>query len=284
MRFIFILSFFLSSLSVAAQTKGSDEILIFNRSGEQVDFSQLIEATTGKTHIFFGEMHGNKTAHLSELKLYQALHQLHGERLILGMEMFEMDVQPILDEYFADLINQRSFETEARIWNNYVEDYKPLVEYAKENDLRVIATNVPRRYANSVYHQGPEILHKMSRQAKKNFPKLPLKVITDSESYQAMAEMLPGHSADNFIASQALKDATMAWNIDRHMRKNDVIFHIHGAYHSINGEGIVLYLKKVPKENLLLITTIAHKEGEPLTAEMLSTADYTIVDFSPVEN
>src|SRR5690606_41181031 len=53
---------------------------------------------------------------------YQALHKTHGNNLILGMEMFEMDVQPILDEYFSDLINQRSFESESRIWNNYTED------------------------------------------------------------------------------------------------------------------------------------------------------------------
>lgn len=273
---LLVLSLVLLNLTLFGQSTNADDIMVYNRAGEKVNFNQVLDVAKDKKYVFFGELHGNKTAHQAELAIYQALHKTHGNNLILGMEMFEMDVQPILDEYFSDLINQRSFETESRIWNNYTEDYKPLVEYAKTNDLRVLATNVPRRYANSVYHQGPDVLSKMSKQAKKNFPKLPLKVV-QSESYKAMAEMIPGHNADNFIASQALKDATMAWNIDRNLRKNDVIFHIHGAYHSINGEGIVLYLKNQNKDQILLITTIQQVEDQPLDTAVFSNADFTIV-------
>lgn len=254
-----------------------DSILVFDRSGQQVSFHTVLEATQDKKYVFFGELHGVELSHEAELLLLKHLQKAHGDRLILGMEMFEMDVQNIMDEYLTGLINQRSFETESRVWNNYAKDYKPLVEFAREKGLRVLASNVPRRYANSVYHQGVGVLSKMSRPAKRNFPKLPLKVNYDLPSYRAMSAMLPDHSAENFIASQALKDATMAMNIDRYMTRNNVMYHIHGAYHSANWEGIIPYLRKVREGELLLITTVMQPENGELDGSQFSNADYTLV-------
>lgn len=258
-----------------------DSILVFDRSGKQVSFRTVLEATQDKKYVFFGELHGVELSHEAELLLLKQMHSASGDRLILGMEMFEMDVQNIMDEYLTGLINQRSFETESRIWNNYTKDYKPLVEYARENGLQVVASNVPRRYANSVYHQGVDVLSKMSRSAKRNFPKLPLKINYDLPSYRAMAAMLPDHSADNFIASQALKDATMAMNIDRYMTRNTVMFHVHGAYHSANWEGIIPYLRKVRDGELLLITTVMQPEIGEVDPALFANADYTLV--SPIQ-
>lgn len=266
----------LLTIGLFAQTS-VDSIVVYDRNGQQVSFDNMLAATAGKKYIMFGELHGNPLAHQSELLLLQYLHQQHGPRLILGMEMFEADVQHIVNEYFSGLINQRSFETEARIWGNYAKDYKPLVEYARENQLRLVASNVPRRYANSVYHQGVQVLNSMSKKAKKDFAKLPLKVDYDLPSYKSMASMLPDHSAQNFIASQALKDATMAQNISKNVKKNDVLLHVHGAYHSTNGEGIVPYIKGLRPEQLLLITTIQQEEGKTINPEEFAKADFTIV-------
>lgn len=272
--FLYTITLLFCSNSLLA--KSGDTILVYNRAGEQVSFQEVLDAAAEKKYVMFGELHGNPLAHRAELLLLQHLQAHHGERLILGMEMFEMDVQPIVDEYFSGLINKRSFETEARIWSNY-SDYEPLVEFARENNLRLIASNVPRRYANSVYHQGVEVLNKLSRQAKRFFPRLPLKVDYDLPSYRSMASMLPDHATENFIASQALKDATMAMNINRHVKRNDVILHVHGAFHSTNGEGIIPYLKGVKPGQLILITTVmADPNGQVDPAEF-AKAEYTLV-------
>lgn len=266
----------LMAFGLFAQTS-VDSIVVYDRNGQQVGFDEMLAGTAGKKYIMFGELHGNPLAHQSELLILQYLHQRHGAHLILGMEMFEADVQPIVDEYFSGLINQRSFETEARVWGNYAKDYKPLVEYARENKLRLVASNVPRRYANSVYHQGVQVLNNMPKKAKGHFAKLPLKIDWELESYKAMASMLPDHSAENFIASQALKDATMGQNINKNVKKNDVLLHVHGAYHSTNGEGIVPYIKGLRNEQLLLITTIQQEEGKTIDPAVFAKADFTIV-------
>jgi uncharacterized iron-regulated protein len=63
--------------------------------------------------------------------------------LTLGMEMFEADVQPVLDEFLAGLLREQEFCTDARCWSNYAHDYAPMVNFAKANGLRVIASNAP---------------------------------------------------------------------------------------------------------------------------------------------
>jgi uncharacterized iron-regulated protein len=71
-----------------------------------------------------------------------------------SLEMFERDVQIVLDEYVKDLITEKKFLDDSRPWNNYKTDYRPLVEYAKQNKLPVIAANAPRRYINMVSRGG----------------------------------------------------------------------------------------------------------------------------------
>lgn len=273
---ILLMSLMLVCVKLIAQTP-VDSIEVYDKSGNRITFDELLAVTENKKFVLYGELHGNPLAHQVELLLLKHLHQQHGKNLLLGMEMFETDVQHIVDEYFAGTINQRSFETEARVWNNYAKDYKPLVEYARENGLKLVASNVPRRYANTVYHQGLEGLNGVHKKQKKFMVKLPFKIDYELPSYIAMAEMLPDHSARNFIASQALKDATMAERISKYTGKNKVMFHVHGAYHSVNGEGIVPYIKGLKAEQLLLITTIQRTEGQELSLSDFQQADFTVV-------
>lgn len=66
------------------------------------------------------------------------------------MEMFEADTQLKVDEYMAGLISEERFLAETYLWDNYKTDYAPVVKCAKERGIRLIATNVPRRYARAV--------------------------------------------------------------------------------------------------------------------------------------
>jgi uncharacterized iron-regulated protein len=45
-------------------------------------------------------------------------------------------------------LDQKQLDSTARLWKNYKTDYKPLVDFAKENYFDFIATNMPRRYAS----------------------------------------------------------------------------------------------------------------------------------------
>ena len=239
---------------------GQQAINLRNAKGESVAVKDIVAAAQDKQFIFFGELHGEAVAHQLELELLQQLHAQYGDKLILGMEMFETDVQPIVDEYWKGQINTRSFESEARIWNNYA-DYRPLVEFAKAHHIPLVATNVPRRYANAVYHEGVNILDSLSDYAKTLLPPLPMKVDSTSASYRELKNMIPGHGGENMLHSQAIKDASMAYRILSNTRADQVMLHLHGAFHTKNREGILSFMKSVHPDKVLTITSLL-EEGE----------------------
>lgn len=74
-------------------------------------------------------------------------------RVVLSLEMFERDVQHVLDEYLSGTVPERDLR-DARPWPNYVSDYRPLVEFAKSNGLSVVAANAPRRYVSIAGRRG----------------------------------------------------------------------------------------------------------------------------------
>lgn len=212
--------------------------------------------------------------------------------LLLGAEMFESDNQTILDEYLNDIITEKNFEAEARLWNNYKTDYKPLIEFAKDNKLTFVATNIPRRYASLVSKKGLASLDSLSEDAKRFMMPLPVEVDLKMPAHTNMLKMMGVHSTDtenisegaaNFAYAQAVKDATMAYRINEYYKKsiqdkssNSVFLHFNGSYHSDNYESIVYYLKKYnPNLKIMTITTADQKELDSL--EKMGVADFAIV-------
>lgn len=47
--------------------------------------------------------------------------------------MIETDNQQALNQYLKGEITQKGLDTLARLWNNHKTDYKPLVDFAKNN-------------------------------------------------------------------------------------------------------------------------------------------------------
>src|SRR5439155_26773523 len=91
----------------------------------------------------------------------------------LALEMFERDVQDVLDEYVSALIVEQHFKDASRPWKNYVQDYRPLVEFARANKLAVLASNAPRRYVNRVGRLGAASLRDIPDPSRRGLPPLP---------------------------------------------------------------------------------------------------------------
>ena len=143
-----LLTGLLFTLSASAQ-KATEPVAyrLVDSVGRPVTFDKLITRAAGADVVFFGELHNNPISHWMQLRVLEALQQRKGKNLTLGLEMLEADIQLILDEYLAKTISPKSYGDEARLWPNYETDYDPVVYFAKDHGLRVIATNVPRRYA-----------------------------------------------------------------------------------------------------------------------------------------
>ncbi len=251
---------------------------LYDKQGNQIVYSEMINKIKDADIVFFGELHDNPISHWMEKQVTQDLYQQRKNDLILGAEMFEADNQLILNEYLNGYSNTKTFEEEARLWPNYKTDYKPLVEFAKEKKIKFIATNIPRRYASLVHKKGFEGINDLSAEAKKHIAPLPINYDPNVNCYKQMMNMggtMQAHINKNFPKAQAIKDATMAYFILKNWQKGKVFIHYNGSYHSDNFEGIVWHLKQQNKNlNIVTITTVLQNKVETLEDEYKNTADY----------
>jgi uncharacterized iron-regulated protein len=268
--------FLVATLLTYAQDKATYKV--FTKDGKSSDFTTMMAVSAKADLTFFGELHDNSIAHWLELQVLKDLFAQRGS-VTIGMEMFEADNQIILDEYLAGLIDEKLLLSEAKVWDNYKNDYKPLVEFAKENKQRVIATNVPRRYANIVYKKGIDQLNTITSEAKNWIATLPITIDLTLSGYKSMIDQMGGHgapgTADNMARSQAVKDATMAHFILKN--KSFPFLHVNGSYHSQNFEGIVWYIKNADaKIKIITLQVVEQKDINQLEEANKGLADYII--------
>jgi uncharacterized iron-regulated protein len=259
---------------------------LFASGGKKSDYKDLLKDASGADVVLFGELHDNPICHWLELELAKDLYAEKNGLIILGAEMFETDGQLLLDEYIMGKIKTRNFEAEAKLWDNYKTDYKPLVEFAKEKKLPFIATNIPRRYAAVVSEKGFEGLDSLSASAQSFMAPLPIKYDPELPSYKSMLDMggmggMGGmgqpHANPNLPKAQAIKDATMADRILKNLKPGQTLIHYNGSFHSDNYEGIVWYLKQEkPGLKIVTISSVEQPDIEKLDEESTKLADYIL--------
>ena len=254
---------------------------LFDAEGKKVKYSKIIKEIEDADIVFFGELHNNPIAHWLELEITKEMHFLKGDSLILAAEMFERDDQLIIDEYLSGLYADDKFEAEVKLWNNYKTDYRPLMQFARDNNLYFIASNIPRRYASMVSKGGFEILDTLVEQAKNYIAPLPVEYDPEVACYKDMMSMMGmggGHGNDNLPKAQAIKDATMAWSIAEHLDDGKAVIHYNGSYHSRNFEGIIWYLNRYhPGLKIVTLETVTQESTDELDEENLGAASFVFV-------
>jgi uncharacterized iron-regulated protein len=239
---------------------------IFNEKGKSSDFDKLVNAAAKADVVLFGELHNNPISHWLQLELTKALYIKKNGAIVMGAEMFESDNSLIINEYLSKRVNDRNFESEARLWPNYKTDYKPLLLFARDSSVKFIATNIPRRYASLVNLEGFAGLESLSDEAKKYIAPLPVAYDAELPGYKGMMEMMGGaggHVNENLPRAQAIKDATMAHFILQNLKTGSTFIHFHGTYHSDNYQGIMWYLQQQRPD--LKIVTINSSEQDSLS-------------------
>lgn len=270
--------FLLTAVPVVAQTPDSTVVdtaytpgryRVFTGSGGAASLDDVVRAMTSAQVVFVGETHDDPTAHMIELELLKRATERHAasaasdapRSVALSLEFFERDVQLPLDEYLAGRIPESSFRTDTRPWPRYETDYRPLIEFAKERGLPVIAANAPRRYVSMVSRRGREALDELDVRALELLPPLPFGRASAAYRAQWIATMsevmeLEGmrcgvpvahapaprgshQNMGNQLDGQVLWDATMAHSIARHLADHPdaLVLHMVGGFHVERGTG-----------------------------------------------
>jgi len=273
---------FIIPLAILSLALKSDKLTyqLYAQNGKAIKYSKMMKTLEEADIIMFGELHNNPICHWLELEITKDIYKNNPEHLVLGAEMFERDDQLVIDEYFSDFYKTKKFEAEVKLWNNYSTDYKPLLEFAKNNDLKFIATNVPRRYASIVHKKGLEELEKLPEASKAYIAKLPIEYNGELKAYKEMMEMMKSmkHANENMPKAQAIKDATMAYSILENFKDGDQFIHYHGTYHSNNFEGIVWYLKQArPDLNIVTIASVEQTDIGTFSEDDKDLANFILV-------
>lgn len=274
--------------TVAAQTPEA-RYRAFDSKGRAVKIEEIVAALDGADVLFVGETHNDPTAHLLEAELLRRADDRFTQgsskqkRLIaLSLEMFERDVQTIVNEYLAGLITERHFLLSSRPWNNYETDYRPLVEYAREHSLSVIAANAPARYVSRVSTGGPDSLLELSKEAKTWLPPLPFAPASDAYAAKfnsfmgggaASASPQPStatahanpHGTFHLLDAQNLRDASMAYAIAEYLktRRDALVVEVNGTFHSEERLGVPEQLKRYNPKSRVVVVTIVPDEAFP---------------------
>ncbi|KQN35198.1 hypothetical protein ASE92_11295 [Pedobacter sp. Leaf41] len=281
MKYLLFISFIIFNFDVFAQDLPSHYKVYDVKKQKVIPLDELITDMHQADVLFFGEEHNDSIGHILEFTIFKKLAEQFPEKTALSLEMFHTDVQPVVDEYLADLISEKNFIKEGRAWSNY-KDYKPLIEYAKTNKLAVIAGNAATRYSNAVTKNGLTVLSGFPKSSLSNLPPLPIDTAT-GRYLEKFTELLGGHSMGSMkvYQTQNFWDATMAWSIAKFAKANKgiKILQLNGRFHSDEKLGTLAKLQKyAPTLKILNISSFSDENFEnPNWEKHKNLGDYIII-------
>jgi len=294
MKKILVLSAILFFAIMAAPAFAESPILphrvIDAQTGTVIDFEGLLSRCAGADVVTLGENHDDPATHLVELAMLEGLYRLHGD-VVLSMEMFERDVQPLMDGYLSGDIFEEVFLTQSRPWPNYDTDYRPLVEFARENKLPVIAANVPRQLASHVAEAGMDNAD-FSDNEKPYMARI-FEAPQDAywEAFAATMRM-PGmeqmgvteQTIQWYYQAQVLKDETMAESVAMasEQHPDSVVYHVAGAFHTADFLGTFPRIERdLPGADCISILVLPVDDLLAPLPEDTPKADFWILVLAP---
>jgi uncharacterized iron-regulated protein len=265
--------------AVAQDVDYTNHFRAFTADGEPTSLEDIVRTMADMDVVLIGESHTDPVGHWIQAELLRevlAATKVGAESgalrpVGLSLEMFERDVQGIVNEYLQDYITEGQFKASARPWEHYDADYRPMVEMAKEAGIPVIAANAPRRYVNRVTRLGRDALDDLPIQARGVLPPLPYpqpsetyreqwlslmanmpmerrceppgaeaKAERDEESPPSAAPPHMGAFMENGVHAQALWDASMAYAVTTflEMSPGALVLHMVGGFHVERFTGI----------------------------------------------
>ncbi len=140
------------------------------RDGKSILFSKMIKEMEKSRFVYVGETHNSLPMHQVQAKIIQALYE-QDKNLCIGLEMFPITQQDVLNKWSLGILSQDEFIRESRwyvTWNYNFGYYQKIFCTAKHNKIPVYALNVPRALITKIRMKGWEAL---SEEEKKIVPR-----------------------------------------------------------------------------------------------------------------
>ena len=271
------------------------------RRGAFTDFESMVADLARADVVFVGEQHDNPRTHRLEEALLAGLRRRKVAPTV-SLEMFERDVQGVVDRYLAGSIAEPQFLQESRPWPRYATDYRALIEMAKGEGWTVVAANLPRRLASAVAKAGEPAIQQLPA-ADRAMMAAELECPHDAyfaRFTDAMTEHSPSENkgaapasapptteqratTDRYYWSQCAKDETMAESVARAVTdragKPGPVVHFTGAFHSDFGAGTAERTRRRLTGRRVAVVSmlpVADLDSVTPSADDLKRADYLV--------
>lgn len=248
----------------------------FYKYGQRIELDQFTTEIRNFRVVLVGETHDRFDHHIQQLQIIREIHKRY-PNIAIGLEYFQKPFQAKLDAFVNGTIDTREMLRGAEYYRRWRFDYRlyePILSFARENKIPLVALNVPAEITRKVGAKGIAGLDPAER------AQLPADVDRTDEAYRDRLKTVfeqhykeRGHgSFENFYDAQLLWDegmaATAAEYLARFPRRKMVI--LAGAGHIAYGHGIPRRLQKRLQEN---VATVVPADGEL----DLKAADYVFV-------
>jgi uncharacterized iron-regulated protein len=232
----------------------------------------LIDRIADRKVIFVGESHDRYEDHLNQLAVIEGLHA-QGKSLAIGMEFFQQPYQDAIDAYIAGEINEAEFLRRTEYFDRWRFDYRlyrPILRFAREKGIPVIALNLEAELTRRVGEVGIEGLTEEER------ARIPVEIDRGDPTYRGRIEavfaMHPSEreqDVEHFIEVQLLWDEGMADRAARYLTAHPdrTLVVLAGSGHVEYGQGIPNRLKRRMDVPTVTILNGTQRAMDPAAAD-----------------
>ncbi len=227
--------------------------------GSSTETSVLAQARLSQV-VLLGEHHDNQSHHDWQLRMLQALHQRQPD-LVMGLEMLPKVAQPQIDRFLRGDSDIETFLKEVnwtRHWSFSAAYYTPLLNYAREQKIPVVALNVTRDKVEEAVKRGWQAAPPgMTPPAAATRPYLRHLVMSFQRHKLPGARLdmaVEGPAFRRFVQKQLLWDRAMAEGISAQLestQKPPLVIAFIGSGHLMHGYGVPHQLQSLGVDKVM---------------------------------
>ncbi|UCE88943.1 MAG: ChaN family lipoprotein [Pseudomonadota bacterium] len=207
------------------------------------DLAGIIPQLAAKRVVFVGETHNRYDHHLNQLEIIRELHA-RDPKLAIGMEFFQQPFQQHLDDYVEGTIDLRELLVRTEYYERWRLDfrhYAPIIEFAREHRIPVIALNAPSEITKQIGRGGLDSLSEKER------AQIPAEIDRSDDDYRRRLKAIfakhpkgKDSAFEHFVDVQLVWDETMAQRTAEYLTSNPAhrMVVLAGGGHFAYGSGI----------------------------------------------
>ncbi|NEX20783.1 PDZ domain-containing protein [Thiorhodococcus mannitoliphagus] len=232
----------------------------------------LLAKLADRRVVFVGEQHDRYADHLNQLAIIEGLHA-RGKSIAIGLEFFQQPFQQDVDDYVEGKIDEADFLRRTQYFDRWRYDYRlyrPILQFAREHRIPVIALNLESELTRKVGDAGIDGLSDEER------ARIPAQMDREDPAYRARIERVFRHHPadqqrdfDHFFEVQLLWDEGMAERAAAYLEQNPetTLVVLTGGGHVEYGQGIPKRLMRRQRVPMAIVLNGQNREPDGAAAD-----------------